>query len=301
VDLTQPTNTFAPALPVRDDREGPASPTLTRDIRLQVGETAQTAWTTTFTGFHEIVVNNSGAAVGAYKLTIGSGDPTNTCVSTPGSANFRERAYWETADCRAEGGSYDAYSLTLAEQKALRTTLSSALTGKTTGFFSAGKEIVEYVRSSEGDLAATWYLASGAYELRAGAPAGASGSYDLTVAPGDGSIGCTTNATSGGVSFSDQTLGPGDCTFETWYEDRLVLFVEKGKEIVLEMTGSVAPKAVIRDPGTSPGTFLKLESRRDPGSVTARWTVQESGYYQVIFSTADRDASGTYSGSVQVR
>lgn len=300
VDLTLETGAFAPVLAFRDDREGPASPTLTRDIRFKVGETAQTAWTTTFTGFHEIVVNNSGPALGAYKLTIGSGDPSNTCAATPGSTSFRELAYWESPDCQADGRPYDAYPITLAEQTALRTTLSSAVTGKTTGFFAGGKEVVEYIRNSEGDMNATWYLAPGAYELRAGAPTGTSGSYELTVAPGDGGIGCASNATSGNVSFSNQTLGQGDCTFETWYEDRLVLLVEKGKEIVIEMTGSMAPKVVIRDPGTPAGTFLKLESRSDPGSVTARWTVQETGYYQVIFSTAEREASGTYSGSVQV-
>lgn len=305
LDMTVETAAFAPLVVYRDDRQGPLSPTLTRDVRHTVGATARTSYTTTFTGFQEIIVSHANAGgSGAYTLTIAEGDAANTCAPMPTTLAGSRLAFWESTDCLSEGRLYDAYDLTLAAQSALRVQLASPPGSKTAGVYTGGKEVLNFLRTS-GDLNATWFLAPGEYQLRVGVPsAAAPSSYSLATPAASTSITCTNNATTGNVTFSAQTIGAaGDCFFPEIgkYEDRLSLFVDAGKEIVLTMTSSVAPQTVIRNPSTPPGTFLVLQRGTDPGTVTATWRAQYSGYYQVIFSTAQPNASGSYSGSIVVR
>ena len=306
VDLTVTSSAIAPVLVFRDDRLGPASPTLSSDIRYTVGQTARTSYTTTFAGFTEIVVNNATAALGAYTLTIGGGaTPTSTCVETPTSIGGKITAVWESTDCRVSSTNdvYDRYTFTLTSQTPVRIVETSIVAPKIVGIFTAGgTEVLEYVRAT-GDFDATWYLSPGQYEIRNTQAASVIGStYGLETTVGSASIGCTNNATTGNVSFTGQTLAAGDCTFDSRFEDRLPLFVEAGKEIVLDMTSTgFAPAAIIRDPGSTPGTYFVRARRDNAGNVTATWRAATTGYYQVIFSTDAANASGSYAGSVIVR
>lgn len=306
LDMTASTSAFAPYLVYRDDRLGPASPTLARDVRHTVGATARVSYTTTFAGFQEIVVGpaNAGGS-GAYSLTITEGPAANTCGTIPTSAAGSRLAVWETTDCTADGRVHDSYAIGLTEQAAVRVQLSSAATGaRSAGFFSQGKEVLDFARTTAGDLTATWYLAAGDYELRTGVPReSAPASYNVTTGVTPGSITCANNATSGNVAFANQTLGQGDCYFSliSKYEDRLFLYVETGQEIVVTMNAAFAPSAVIRDPGSPPGTFLVRQWRADPGEVTAVWRAQTTGYYMVIFSSEHQNGGGAYSGSIAIR
>lgn len=302
LDLSVATTAFAPLVVYRDDRLGPASPMLTRDFRTTIGATARTSYTTTFEGFQEIVVGhiNPGGS-GAYTLTIAQGDAADTCTPIATTAAGTRTAFWETTDCLDDGYRTDGYSLSLPSQTALKVQLISPLGSKTAGVFSAGKEVLNYVTGTN-DLNATWFLAPGSYELRTGIPAAsAPASYSMVTSATNGNITCTNNATSGNVSFASQTLATGDCTFNSRFEDRLFVLAEAGKTITMTMNGSVAPSAVIRDPGTTPGTFLVRSALSTAGSVTATWNVTRTGYYMIIFTTNLQNQTGAYTGSVTVQ
>ena len=301
VDLTLATSSFAPVLVFRDDRLGPASPTLARDIRTTVGETARIGYTTTFSGFHEIVVNNGSAALGSYTLTIGTGSTSNTCVPINTSVPSQRLAKWESTDCSAGGQLYDRYPFTLAAQTAVRGTLTGPV-NKSLGVFAGGNEVLDWSRTAAGDLNAVWYLPAGQYEFRASIPAASADSaYTLVTAATNGDITCTNNATTGGVTFSNQSLGSGDCTFNNEYEDRMVLWVQAGKTISASMTANnFNPAIIIRDPAAPGGTVIVRNTRSSPGTVSGSHTVTTSGYYQVIFGAAAPGLTGTYSGSIGV-
>jgi hypothetical protein len=302
LDMSVATTAFAPLVVYRDDRLGPASPMLTRDFRFTIGATARTSYTTTFEGFQEIVVSHTNpGGNGAYTLTIAQGDASNTCTPIATTVSGTRTAFWETTDCLDDGYRSDGYSLSLPSQTALKVQLISPLDLKTAGVFSAGKEVLNF-QARTNDLNATWFLAPGSYELRTGIPgASAPASYSLLTSATNGNITCTNNATSGNVSFTSQTLATGDCTFDGRFEDRMFVIAEAGKTITLTMNGTVAPSAVIRDPGTTPGTFLVRSARSTPGSVTATWNVTRTGYYMLIFTTNVAGLTESYTGAVSVQ
>jgi hypothetical protein len=303
VDLSLAGTAIAPTIVFRDDRLGPASPLLTLETRGTVGETAHTAYTTTFGGFHEIVVNNSTSALGAYSLAIGTASTSNSCVVTPSSTSGRTIAFWEASDCKTSDGSlYDRYTFTLGGQAAVRLSESSTTSADIVGIFTAaGTEVLEWLGGSS-DFDATWYLPAGQYEIRTTQPASAAGTqYTLERSTGSGNLSCQTNSVGASFTFAGQSLAAGDCTFQNAYEDRLALFVQAGQDISVDMTSvGFAPAAIIRDPASTPGTVLVRNRRDNAGSVSATWHVTTTGYYQVIFSSDIPNATGTYSGSVSV-
>ena len=297
------TTAFAPIVLFRDDRQGPASPTLSYDMQTEIGETAKLAYTTTFSGFHEIVVAHWGpTATGNYTLTIGTESATNTCAAIETDI-ARKMAVWESTDCAADGRLYDKYTFTSDEQEAFKVTLGGALAGKSAGVFRNGVEILDWTNStSTNDLNTAWLLEPGTYEFRVGVPAAGAGTTYTIVAEDINSVGCTNNGTTGNVELPGQSLGGTDCTFNGSYEDRLVLYLAAGKTIDVTMTGStVAPRAVIRNPSTAAGTTLVNNTRADAGQVTASYTTTAAGYYQVIFTTNAQGATGAYSGAIVVR
>jgi hypothetical protein len=296
------TTAFAPLVLFRDDRQGPASPTLAYDMQTEIGETAKLAYTTTFAGFTEVIVSHMNAGgTGNYTLTLGTESATNTCVAID-SDLARKMAVWETTDCTADSRLYDKYTFTTDEQTAFKVTLASTATSKSAGVFRNGVEILDWSRTAAGDLTAAWVLEPGTYEFRAGAPAASAGATYTIVASDISDVGCTNNGASGNVELPGQSLGGSDCTFNGSYEDRVVLFLAAGKTLEVNMTGTtVAPRAVIRDPGTPAGTTLVNQTRTDNGAVTATYTTTVAGYYQVIFTTNAQGASGAYSASIVVK
>lgn len=70
VRITLSNSEFVPILVFRDDRLGPASPTLVTKVGNAVGETLVIEWTATFDTWHEIVVAPKNAGTGKYTLKI---------------------------------------------------------------------------------------------------------------------------------------------------------------------------------------------------------------------------------------
>jgi hypothetical protein len=294
---------FGASLNFRDDRLGPDSPTLAYDRQSTIGVPANVAYTTTFSGYHEIVVSHTDVgATGNYTLTLGTAEAANTCAAFDTDYGAR-MAVWETTDCpTTDGRVYDKYTFTTDEQTAFRLALASTAADKTAGVFKDGKEILEWAGSGTGDLNAAWLLTAGTYEVRVGVPTAGTGATYSYTASEIADVGCTNNGAMGDVTLPAQTLGGSDCTFNGKYEDRLTLLVDAGKTIEVTMEGtSVAPTAIIRDPASPPGTVLELQTRETTGTVTASFTTTVAGYYQVIFSTNQQGASGGYNGSIVVR
>lgn len=297
------TSAFAPGVFFRDSRLGPASPTLAYDQQAELGFPAKVAYTTTFAGFHEVIVSHTNAGgVGAYTLALGTESATNTCVPIA-SDLARRLAVWESTDCAADGRIHDKYSFSVTdEQDAFKVTLSGAASTKSAGVFRNGVEILDWSNASSADLNAAWLLEPGTYEFRVGAPAASAGvSYTIS-AVDITDVGCLANGTSGNIQLPGQTLGGTDCLFNSRFEDRLALYVAAGKNIDVTMTGTtVAPTAVIRDPASAPGTVLAISTSATPATVTTTYRTTVTGYYQVIFTTNAQNATGAYSGSIVVR
>lgn len=70
VRLTLSNSEFVPILVLRDDRLGPASPTLAAKVGTAVGETLVIEWTATFDSWHEVIVAPRTAVLGRYTLKI---------------------------------------------------------------------------------------------------------------------------------------------------------------------------------------------------------------------------------------
>jgi hypothetical protein len=70
VRITLSGSEFVPILVLRDDRLGPASPTLVAKIGTTVGETLVIDWTATFDTWHEVIVAPKTAVLGRYTLKI---------------------------------------------------------------------------------------------------------------------------------------------------------------------------------------------------------------------------------------
>lgn len=70
VRLTLSNSEFVPILVLRDDRLGPASPTLVAKVGTAVGETLVIDWTATFDSWHEVIVAPRTAVRGRYTLKI---------------------------------------------------------------------------------------------------------------------------------------------------------------------------------------------------------------------------------------
>jgi uncharacterized protein YjdB len=266
---------------------------------------AKVAYTTTFAGFHNVAVtHNTASSTGAYTLTIGTESATNTCNTIPVDVGER-LAKWETTDCAADGRLYDKYTFTTDEQIAFKVNLNSTATEKSAGLFQNGVEVLDWIRSSAGDLTAAWVVPAGTYEVRVAAPAASAGATYAWNAQEIFQIDCTVPSlgTNGNVTLPNQSLGTGDCMFNnSTYEDRLFLYLEAGKTIEVTMDGTtVAPAAIIRDPATASGTVIVRQARSTPGSVTATHTTTVAGYYQVIFSTDAPGQTGAYSGSIVIR
>lgn len=296
------TTAFAPGVFFRDAQLGPTSPLLSYDRQVEIGEPAKLAYTTTFSGFHEVIVSPSNASgSGAYTLTFGTESATNTC-SAIASDLASKLAVWEATDCAEGGRLYDKYSFTTDEQTAFSVTLAGNAATKSAGVYRNGVEVLDWQNSTTANLGAAWLLEPGTYEFRVGAPSSAAGtSYTLTAADIT-QVGCSNNGTSGNVTLSGQTLVAGDCSIFNRYEDRLVLYVAAGKDIEVTMNATnFAPTAIIRDPLSAPGTTLKLETRTTAGTVTATHRTTVAGYYQVIFSSNQENATGNYSGSIIIR
>jgi hypothetical protein len=304
LDLSLNTPTFAPVLTYRDDRQGPASPTLAFDLQNTVGASARLGYTTTFGSWNEVLVSSANGAIsGTYTLAIGTASTTDTCTPINTTVGGKRLAVWDATDCAAGGRLYDGYPFTIASQTAFAGTLTSTVGNTSFGIFANGAEVLDWQRTASGDLNATWFLAPGSYELRAGAPAPSAGtSYSYVTSSSSSNIGCSNNGATGGVTFANQVLGGNDCTFNGRFEDRVILYVAAGKEIEVTMNGSnFAPSAIIRDPASTPGTFLVLNRRGDAGSVISTWRTQTTGYYQIIFSSDVPGASGSYSGAIIVK
>jgi hypothetical protein len=294
---------FAPILVFRDDRQAAASPPVAYDFQKEIDAPARVAYTTTFGGFHEIVVSHMNAGgTGTYTLALGTESVTDTCV--PITTDLTKRlAVWESTDCAADGRIYDKYAFTVdEEQTAFKVSLAGASDAKSAGVYRNGVEVLDWINSGTGNLNAAWLLEPGQYEFRVAAPAASAGvSYTIDAADIT-DVGCTNNGTSGNVTLPGQSLGGSDCTFNSKYEDRLVLYLAAGKTVEVTMTGAdFAPTAIIRDPATTAGTVIVLKTREDPGVVTASYTVPTTGYYLVIFSSNLQNTSGSYSGSIVVR
>lgn len=298
------TSVFAPGVYFRDARQGPASPTLAYDSQLDIGSPAKVAYTTTFAGFHEVIVTHSNAAgTGAYTLNLATESATNTCVPIASDVS-RRLAVWESTDCAANGRIHDKYSFTIdpGEQEAFKFSLSGAAATKSAGVFRNGVEVLDWSNGSSADLNAAWLLEPGTYEFRVGAPAASAGVAYTFTATDITEVTCTNNGTSGNVQLPGQSLGGTDCLFNGRYEDRLALYVAAGKDIEVTMTGTtVAPTAVIRDPASAPGTVLAIQTSTTPATVTTTYRTTVTGYYQVIFTSNAQNATGSYSGSIVIR
>jgi hypothetical protein len=70
VRITLSNSEFVPVLVLRDDRLGPASPTLVTKVGNAAGETLTIDWTATFDTWHEIIVAPKTAVLGRYTLKI---------------------------------------------------------------------------------------------------------------------------------------------------------------------------------------------------------------------------------------
>lgn len=70
VRITLSNSEFVPILVLRDDRLGPASPTLAAKFGTAVGETLVIEWTATFDSWHEVIVAPRTAVLGRYTLKI---------------------------------------------------------------------------------------------------------------------------------------------------------------------------------------------------------------------------------------
>jgi hypothetical protein len=70
VKLTLSGTDNVPFLVFRDDRLGPASPTLATAQGTTAGESISITWTATFDTWHEIIVTSTNGLLGKYKLTI---------------------------------------------------------------------------------------------------------------------------------------------------------------------------------------------------------------------------------------
>ena len=70
VRITLSGSEFVPILVLRDDRLGPASPTLVAKVGTTVGETLVIDWTATFDTWHEVIVAPKTATLGRYTLKI---------------------------------------------------------------------------------------------------------------------------------------------------------------------------------------------------------------------------------------
>lgn len=70
VRITLSSSEFVPILVLRDDRLGPASPTLVAKVGNTVGETLVIEWTATFDTWHEVIVAPKTAVLGRYTLKI---------------------------------------------------------------------------------------------------------------------------------------------------------------------------------------------------------------------------------------
>jgi hypothetical protein len=70
VRITLSNTEFVPILVFRDDRLGPASPTLVAKVGTAAGETLVIDWTATFDSWHEIIVAPKTATLGKYTLKI---------------------------------------------------------------------------------------------------------------------------------------------------------------------------------------------------------------------------------------
>jgi hypothetical protein len=70
VRITLSGSEFVPILVLRDDRLGPASPTLVSKVGAVVGETLVIDWTATFDTWHEVIVAPKTALLGRYTLKI---------------------------------------------------------------------------------------------------------------------------------------------------------------------------------------------------------------------------------------
>lgn len=69
-DVDRATSSEVPFLVFRDDRQGPASPTLVTAKGTTAGETISVTWTATFDTWHEIIVTSLNGLLGKYTLTI---------------------------------------------------------------------------------------------------------------------------------------------------------------------------------------------------------------------------------------
>jgi hypothetical protein len=70
VRITLSNTEFVPILVLRDDRDGPRSPTLVSRVGTAAGQTLVIEWTATFDTWHEIIVAPRTAALGKYTLRI---------------------------------------------------------------------------------------------------------------------------------------------------------------------------------------------------------------------------------------
>jgi hypothetical protein len=70
VRITLSGSEFVPILVLRDDRLGPASPTLVTKVGTVVGETLVIDWTATFDTWHEVIVAPKSSQLGRYTLKI---------------------------------------------------------------------------------------------------------------------------------------------------------------------------------------------------------------------------------------
>jgi hypothetical protein len=70
VRITLSNSDFVPILVFRDDRLGPASPTLASRVGTTAGQTLTIEWTATFDSWHEIIVAPRTATLGRYTLKI---------------------------------------------------------------------------------------------------------------------------------------------------------------------------------------------------------------------------------------
>jgi hypothetical protein len=70
VRITLSNTEFVPILVLRDDRLGPASPTLVAKVGNAAGETLVIDWTATFDTWHEVIVAPKTSTLGRYTLKI---------------------------------------------------------------------------------------------------------------------------------------------------------------------------------------------------------------------------------------
>ncbi|HEY0996708.1 MAG TPA: FG-GAP-like repeat-containing protein, partial [Gemmatimonadaceae bacterium] len=207
-------------------------------------------------------------------------------------------------DCHEVGFTYDPYTLDLRAAggtTAFRATIQSAALPRYLRLVRGDTSFGSFVRSIAGDAVVQWFVEPGDYRLRVSIPdSAAPKSYTLLTQPLS-DIGCRSNAAAGSVNLGAQKLESGDCTFNSRFEDRVLIIIRPGQQLVARMNASAGAGLAIRDPAATPGVILTGTSSTTAGEIVASYTSSEEGFLQVIFSSQAQNVSLDYTASLTLQ